>query len=485
MRLLDYLIGCVALIGLIFTGWWAVYQSGNTPVNLEARLEANANAALAEAGFDWAKVEMNGQRARLTGKAPSVDAVRAAAETVITSSGSGGVIMGGVTLVESEVGAAAAVSPYVWRAIKTDSGAFILMGHVPSRSVRSDLLAMAEARAGEAEVDDRMVVANGAPAANLQGMAKLALESLSELNSGEARLQDTRLRLRGVSMDSAIRARLSADVSNVTAPFRGEPFLRGPALWSATHGEGELILSGSVASEAERDEILSIARQYYAQTVRDEMQVAGEAHPRWLDGVRVGLPHFAGGFQTGVMAFEPEETGLSFEGEATGSTLAYLQQDLATVDSPYPVTVFTDTVQVAVEEIREIDFEADPVAACQAAFDSVMETNKVYFETGAASITRESGNTLDKVMAVSGRCAPDLVIEVGGHTDSTGDRQANLMLSEARAQAVRDYMVSAGFSPSRVAVIGYGPDAPVRDNDTEEGRAKNRRIGFKVQERSE
>ncbi|HBQ48760.1 MAG TPA: cell envelope biogenesis protein OmpA, partial [Hyphomonas atlantica] len=70
-------------------------------------------------------------------------------------------------------------------------------------------------------------------------------------------------------------------------------------------------------------------------------------------------------------------------------------------------------------------------------------------------------------------------------TDSTGDRQANLMLSEARAQAVRDYMVSAGFSPSRVAVIGYGPDAPVRDNDTEEGRAKNRRIGFKVQERSE
>ena len=91
MRLLDYLIGCVALIGLIFTGWWAVYQSGNTPVNLEARLEANANAALAEAGFDWAKVEMNGQRARLTGKAPSVDAVRAAAETVITSSGSGGV----------------------------------------------------------------------------------------------------------------------------------------------------------------------------------------------------------------------------------------------------------------------------------------------------------------------------------------------------------------------------------------------------------
>ena len=46
MRLLDYLIGFVALLGLIFTGWWAVYQSGNTPVNLEARLDARAEAAL-------------------------------------------------------------------------------------------------------------------------------------------------------------------------------------------------------------------------------------------------------------------------------------------------------------------------------------------------------------------------------------------------------------------------------------------------------
>ena len=85
MRLLDYLIGFVALLGLIFTGWWAVYQSGNTPVNLEARLDARAEAALAEGGFDWAHVEMDGQRARLTGKAPSMDAVKAAAETVPVS----------------------------------------------------------------------------------------------------------------------------------------------------------------------------------------------------------------------------------------------------------------------------------------------------------------------------------------------------------------------------------------------------------------
>jgi OmpA-OmpF porin, OOP family len=484
MRLLDYLFGFVALLGLICTGWWALYQSANTPVNLQARLEANANAALDEQGFDWAGVRMHGQRAELTGKAPSIDAIEAAAQTVLTSSGSGGVIIGGVTMVESGVDTAPPVSPYIWRAIKTHSGDYILMGHVPSRTIRADLVDAAVALAGDARVEDHMQLANGAPAAYWQGMARLALESLGELDTGEARLHDQRVRLRGVSMDTATRARISADIANVTAPFRGEPFLRGPALWSATHGEGELVLSGKVATEAERAEILAIARQYYARNVRDEMEVAGGPHPGWLDGVRVGLPHFAH-FQSGEMAFDPEETGLSFEGEASGSTIAYLQQDLAAVSGPYPVTVFADTVQVDVDEIRDIDFGADPVAACQKAFAAVMETNKVNFETGLADISRESGQTLDKLMTVSQRCAPALVFEVGGHTDSLGEREANIALSEARAQAVRDYMVAAGFSPSRLTVIGYGPDEAVQSNDTEDGRAKNRRIGFKVRERSE
>lgn len=77
----------------------------------QARLEANANAALAEQGFDWAGVRMHGQRAELTGKAPSMDAIEAAAETVLTSSGSGGIVLGGVTMVESGVGTAPPVTP--------------------------------------------------------------------------------------------------------------------------------------------------------------------------------------------------------------------------------------------------------------------------------------------------------------------------------------------------------------------------------------
>lgn len=484
MRLLDYLFGLVALAGLAGTGWWAVYQSPNSAVNLQARLEANANAALDAAGFDWAHVEMDGQTARLKGRAPSADAIQAAALTVVTSSGAGGVLWGGVTQVESAVDAAPPVSPYVWRAIKREDGGFVLLGHVPSRTIRVGLLEKAAGLAGEAAVEDRMQLASGAPGANWQGMAHLALEALSELETGEVRFQDTRLRLRGVSLDDAVRARISADISNVVAPYRGEPFLRGVSQWTATHGDRGLILSGTLGSEAERQEILDLASRHYDGEVLDRMDVASGTPAVWLDGVRAGLPHFAG-FRSGVMAFDPDGTGLSFEGEATGSTLLYLQQDLAGLDGRHPVVLFTDVAPVDVEEIDGIDFSGDAVAACQAALDAVLDTNAVQFDPGTATITRESGRTLDKLMAVAARCDRRLVFEVAGHADDAGNRETNLALGEARAQSVRNYMVSAGIDPARLAAIGYGPGAPAQSNETEQGRAKNRRIGIKVEERSE
>jgi len=88
-------------------------------------------------------------------------------------------------------------------------------------------------------------------------------------------------------------------------------------------------------------------------------------------------------------------------------------------------------------------------------------------------------------MAVAGQCAPDLFFELGGHTDNLGDPAFNVFLSESRAQAVADYMTSRGFTGDRLSVVGYGPDQPVADNATPDGRAANRRLEFKVLERSD
>lgn len=70
--------------------------------------------------------------------------------------------------------------------------------------------------------------------------------------------------------------------------------------------------------------------------------------------------------------------------------------------------------------------------------------------------------------------------EVVGHTDASGARAANVALSSARAEAVKAYLVGKGIASLAISTAGLGPDRPVADNSTEEGRARNRRIEFRV-----
>ena len=71
-------------------------------------------------------------------------------------------------------------------------------------------------------------------------------------------------------------------------------------------------------------------------------------------------------------------------------------------------------------------------------------------------------------------------VEVSGHTDTTGSSNANQALSVARAQSVASYLVAHGVAQARITATGYGDTKPVGPNTTEEGRAKNRRIEFRV-----
>jgi outer membrane protein OmpA-like peptidoglycan-associated protein len=99
----------------------------------------------------------------------------------------------------------------------------------------------------------------------------------------------------------------------------------------------------------------------------------------------------------------------------------------------------------------------------------------VSFETGRAALTTESYATLDEI-AASLVARPDVRVEITGHTDNTGSRSTNIRLSRERAQAVRAYLAQRGVAPSRMEVVGAGPDEPIATNTTAEGRAQNRRV---------
>ncbi len=103
----------------------------------------------------------------------------------------------------------------------------------------------------------------------------------------------------------------------------------------------------------------------------------------------------------------------------------------------------------------------------------------VTFDVGSYTLKPQFRATLDRV-AESLRQYPDSLIDVYGHTDSTGSDAFNQTLSENRARTVANYLTSQGVSAARVRNQGFGETMPVADNTTEEGRARNRRVEIKI-----
>jgi len=103
----------------------------------------------------------------------------------------------------------------------------------------------------------------------------------------------------------------------------------------------------------------------------------------------------------------------------------------------------------------------------------------IEFEYGKATLKPESFEFLDEAVTFLTKYG-SLKIEVGGHTDNQGSAKFNKNLSQQRAKSVADYMISKGLSAERLTSVGYGFDMPIESNDTEEGKAKNRRVEFKV-----
>jgi OmpA-OmpF porin, OOP family len=102
----------------------------------------------------------------------------------------------------------------------------------------------------------------------------------------------------------------------------------------------------------------------------------------------------------------------------------------------------------------------------------------ITFENDKDTIRKSSTKALDAAVKVL-TDHPTIRIEISGHTDIKGDHDHNLDLSQRRAESVKKYLVEHGIDETRITTVGHGPDKPVDTNDTEKGRANNRRIEFK------
>jgi len=110
---------------------------------------------------------------------------------------------------------------------------------------------------------------------------------------------------------------------------------------------------------------------------------------------------------------------------------------------------------------------------------SKIALRNIFFDTGKSTLRPESNSELDRLVKLM-KDVPGLKIELSGHTDNTGSAQGNVKLSQARAQAVVDYLKSKGINGSRMVAKGYGSSKPIATNDTASGRQENRRTEFEI-----
>lgn len=150
-----------------------------------------------------------------------------------------------------------------------------------------------------------------------------------------------------------------------------------------------------------------------------------------------------------------------------------------------PVAVAVDQ-PVQVIPVATQPRELVPAAAPTPAALVSIELKDVKFDVNSDQLTAESRtalNALATTLQQSLQSNPELQIEVAGHTDATGNEARNLQLSEARAQAVREYLLAQGVDGARLSAVGYGSAQPQVPDDTPEGRSRNRRVELKMKGR--
>ncbi|MBB4078887.1 outer membrane protein OmpA-like peptidoglycan-associated protein/Tol biopolymer transport system component [Lewinella aquimaris] len=144
---------------------------------------------------------------------------------------------------------------------------------------------------------------------------------------------------------------------------------------------------------------------------------------------------------------------------------------------------FVLTGPYSASEPYELTIRLKPVEKAtvveEAESDGAIVLRNVFFATASDALLDISTEELDRLVALL-REQPDIRVEIAGHTDDVGSEDDNQKLSERRAASVKRYLVSQGIATDRIAAVGYGESRPVESNDTEEGRASNRRTTFRL-----
>ncbi len=304
--------------------------------------------------------------------------------------------------------------------------------------------------------------------------ALLLLDQIAKLKDGKITLSDTKVSLSGMARELGGREAIAAALKNLPEGYsvaandvKAPPYIfqayKDPVAVTVT-------LTGYVPDNNVHAALVAAAgRKFFKEKVVDNLKTSVGAPAGFANAVVPALGALSR-LSTGTLVVSDREVKLS--GDALYEAAAV--QIRAGLGKDFPQGwQFKPEISVRPP--------AAPVDAtvCQQLFADLLGKARIRFESGKADIVADSAGLLDRLIETALRC-PNANIEIAGHTDSDGDDAANQELSEKRAQAVADYLVKAGLPATRFSAVGYGETQPIAGNDSDEGKAQNRRIDFVV-----
>jgi len=174
-----------------------------------------------------------------------------------------------------------------------------------------------------------------------------------------------------------------------------------------------------------------------------------------------------------------EEVGIASSNPKDGSYKIILPAGknysfMATKDNIYTVSQNIDLTEIKQYTEIERDLYLTPIQ-----IGSTVRMNNLFFVTGKSEINKWSFPELQRLIDLM-KSQNKMEVEISGHTDTVGSDRINNALSLERANAVKDYLISNGIEASRLTAKGYGKTKPLANNDTDEGKKKNRRVDFTI-----
>lgn len=442
--------------------WIAAIWTSTAP--LEADLAARATDALKDTVLDKTQIAVSGRDVKLSAEAFSEEG-RASAVSQVDA-------VHGVRTVTDDTRLIKEVKPFVWLA-ERDVVRITLYGDAPLPAVKARLMDAARAMAGNTEVSDRMTMARGAPA-RFDSAALLLIEQIGKLKDGKVVLSGNEVSLSGMARELGNREAILGALKNLPEGYKVvENTIKAPPyVFRAVKDPvaATVTLTGFVPDNNVHAALVSaVQRKFFNEKIVDNLKASVGAPQGFANSATLALGALSR-VSSGSLELSDREIKLS--GDALYPVAA--EQIRTALGSELPQG-WKANAEVAVKPVASA---VDPTV-CQQLFYELLGKARIRFESGRATIDQDSIGLLDRLIETALRC-PNANIEVGGHTDTDGDNAANQTLSEKRAQSVADYLVKAGLPTDRLKAVGYGSSQPVAANDTDEGKAKNRRIDFTV-----